>query len=109
MYKFKIIIDYSSLESSFSVNHLVRILIQQVLKENDPEENDESEQEFEEPTKTIIHAEANATQLLLLPRIRDMTTKKIRNMIKQKKLTDFFKKQSLNRLFNYLSKLWSRD
>lgn len=58
-------------------------LIQQVLKENGPEKNDESEQEFEEPTKIITHAkagsmlskcfewfeeqtEANATQLTAL-------------------------------------------
>jgi len=35
-------------------------LIQQALNENGPEENDESEQEFEEPTKTITHAEAES-------------------------------------------------
>lgn len=35
-------------------------LVQQVLKENGPEENDKSEQEFEEPTKTITHAEVES-------------------------------------------------
>lgn len=34
--------------------------------------------------------EADATQLLLLRRIRDMAAKKARNMLKQQKLTDFY-------------------
>jgi hypothetical protein len=37
------------------------VLIKQVLKENGPEENDESEQEFEELTKIITPAEAEST------------------------------------------------
>lgn len=36
--------------------------------------------------------EANAIQLLLLQRVKDTAAQKARGMVKQKKLTDFFKK-----------------
>lgn len=83
-------------------------IIQQVLDPKDPEEDDESDHEVVEAPKTISHTEAEAmfskcidwfeqqseadsTQLLLLRRLRDLAAKKARNVLTQKKLTDFFK------------------